>query len=201
MERGEIGIEKNTPAWRAAENLNQINCDINPIDRTLYNMLDQEMFKIGYYLIGAGEAANVYEHRDRPKEVLKIFYNKYLQHADWLRWVAQNQHNPHVPQLHSDLVCVKHNVYAIRMERLEPLTASTIKKYLNPKLIKDKDVRPEVLLEYYYYLAVNKMKQNRKWLVKNYPLLVATMDEAAQLRDDLYVEAMQRGSTVVFIDP
>ena len=201
MERGEIGIEKNTPAWRAAENLNQINRDIEPIDRTLYNMLDQEMFKIGYYLIAAGEAANVYEHRDRPNEVLKIFYTK-ERHVDWLRWVAQNQHNPHVPQLHSDLVCVKHNVYAIRMERLEPLTASTIKKHLNPKLITDKDVRPEVLLDYYSYLAVNKMEQNKKWLVKNYPLLVATMDEAAQFGEDLYGDnIMQRGSTVVFIDP
>lgn len=206
MEKGLTGI-KNHPVWHAAENLNQVNHENRPEKKALYNILDQEMSNIGYLLLAHGMNAKIYTHHNRPGEVLKIFYNR-GRHADWLRWVSRNQHNPHVPQLRSKLFCIKHKIYAIRIERLEKLSAKIITKHLNPKLLVDKNFLPEAKFECYDCTPLSPLhkkfcsEQNRKWLNKRYPLLVSTWNEAAQFGGDLYGDnIMQRGNTVVFIDP
>jgi hypothetical protein len=196
MKINELSGIKDHPAYQAVKSVPDIQPGYAITDSGSAEHVDAELAKLGWSRIGSGTYGLVYRHPQK-NYVLKVFAEDY-NYLDWLNYVQQNQTNPHVPRLYGKPRKIG-NMYAIRMEILTPLTIATLKKYIDPSA--DLDSIPNTVGAYESYVFGDD--NNLQWIETKFPKLHDALMAAYSIGDDLHENEniMQRGSTIVLIDP
>lgn len=151
----------------------------------------QELIRQGWEVLGKGYFSYVVTRPGLP-------YVVKLSHSDrgyrkYLEFVRANANNPHVPKVRGLGVRLRPDIYAIRIENLEPLTSwkdPFLRKYVSPELPADFDslFHP----------------RNEEFLKTNHPELRKVIDyiERTAFENDLnWTNVMRRGDTLVITDP
>ena len=98
-------------------------------DKPLYLSLDEWediMKQYGFKHLGTGNYGSVYERSGYPW-VFKIFtYDK--AYFDFLNYARRNQRNPHIPKIKGRYIRINKNTYAVRLEKLRPISDTEFKK-------------------------------------------------------------------------
>jgi len=165
-----------------------------------YEKFATELKAAGFKKLGAGIKAIVYEHPQLPY-VIKVFNNdpKYFKYFNWAR---ENQDNPHVPQIRGKYIKINERLYAVRMEKLIPVTRDYefIRKYIDPKI-------PVVDPQSIFLATMILSPKNSEFLENNYPKMVEVKSFIHSVvkvgADDLHNGNVMKRSdgTLVVTDP
>jgi hypothetical protein len=186
-----IGFKKDT-AYQAA-----VDMDSDPDEGyTAYskNSVDpivSRLESLGWNLIGKGYEALVFANTNKSY-VIKLFI-PWGNSVDFLKFIINNQSNPHVPKLRGKPVKIKpgSSVYIARMERLAPISSET-----------------DPIFSQYLPSDQNSVwdlfePNNAKWIQENNPELYTLIKfiNNSKNEPDLHLEnIMKRRNTLVFID-
>lgn len=151
----------------------------------------QELIRQGWEVLGKGYFSYVVTRPGLPY-VVKLSYSD-RGYRKYLEFVRANANNPHVPKVRGLGVRLRPDIYAIRIENLEPLTSwkdPLLRKYVSPELPADFDslFHP----------------RNEEFLKTNHPELRKVIDyiERTAFENDLnWTNVMRRGDTLVITDP
>lgn len=139
-----------------------------------------------------GAFGAVYEKPGYPW-VFKIFtgdpaYKRYID------YVIKHQNNPYVPRIKGKIIKINFNTYALRMEKLEPLSKN-----------KSKSVSKLYYILYGIRRASELERKELEWLEKNYPGVVDILTTLSRVGGDkLDIDSknmMMRGKIPVLVDP
>lgn len=157
---------------------------------------EQKLFAAGYEKIGKGSWGDVYSKPNDPY-VLKLFHPGDRAYGRFLQMAMQHQDNPHFPKFKGTLIKVTDEYSAIRMEKLEPMRDRKITSALADYIEHLADE------EYYYSKTVVWPLRYKNPKLKEACELIAGLISAggAGLDLDGTGNIMQRGNTLVFIDP
>ena len=210
MKINELIGAKNTPAFKAAQAFDMDKSDEDDYSKERTN-LTAELAKLGWTPIGKGWYSAVYQHPSY-NYVLKVFSHHNKLWMEYFNYALKHQDNPHVPKIRGKLVKLSPNAYAVRMEKLAPVTNEILMKYIDPywKHISYEtgrlthfNNRPGYMSDLFDVIFTD---ENNKFLRRNWPRLV-------QLYNDIWQEIahkngdfdgyqfMARGNILVWIDP
>ena len=168
-------------------------------DKPLYATLvewQSIMEAYGFTHLGTGSYGSAYEHPSYPW-VFKVFKhdNSYLKFYNYVR---KNQHNPNLPKTKGSYIKIGTDAYAVRLEKLTPITDDQYYKLqdlidifrdtFNPKLKITDNVRSLIQQNPGIYEITNALYNSKTF------------------GDDSHIDMhggniMMRGNTPVFIDP
>lgn len=196
-----VGI-KNQPAFRAAQQFRKPpESRWMEIDPESLQSLNSEMQKLGWKFLKSGTFGAIYSN-PKKKYVIKVMHGsgggRYL---EWLKYVLENQQNPHLPRIFGKARRLKGDVWAVRLEKLDPIKDQGFwDKYLMPTL--RKKLKAERLERAQFLLD----DDNVKFLRERYPELYTAILAAYRFGDDLFYGSgdgniMRRGRVPVIIDP
>lgn len=83
--------------------------------------------KHGWKKLGSGKYASVFGSSKYPY-IIKVFM-KDAALLKWLQFAAKNQKNPYVPKLKGGIVRLSDTFFALRMEKLNPVSSSSYEEY------------------------------------------------------------------------
>jgi hypothetical protein len=199
MKINEIAPFKSNPIYKTAKNMKQHGYDrLN--DR--FNKLELELINQGWKRLGKGSYGLVYEHPSFPY-IFKIFYDD-PDYFKYFNWARQRQNNPHVPKIKGKYIKINNKTYAVRMEKLEPLSSfnSVLKQYIDPEL------QSKSRLDISNYDDIDKLSlySNLKFLKENFPDLYDIIHYVTAnfplMSQDLHGgNIMLRDDTIVITDP
>ena len=89
-------------------------------DSPIFKDVTLQLKRYGYHKIGGGAYGLVFISERHPY-ALKVFYNDPA-YINWLEYCKKNQDNPYIPKIKGKYIRVipEKEVYAVRMEKLEP---------------------------------------------------------------------------------
>ena len=87
--------------------------------------------RYGFKRIGSGNFSDVYENSKYPW-MLKVFHHD-TAYMHWLKFCKQNQNNRYVPKIKGSVIrVIPHSeTYAIRLEKLLPITHSEFNEFMD----------------------------------------------------------------------
>lgn len=200
MKINELVGAKNHPAFKAAQEIGtEPIVGVSTYSRNEQKNLTTHLANLGWTLLGTGHYALVYGN-PKYNYVLKVFS---AENSDWIKYfnyIRQNQDNPFVPRIKGGLVKLSDTAYAMRMEKLTPLTGyhdPIVRRYIDPETYTRHSDVDDIFTD-----------ENRPFLLENYPQLLKLWEDiwevAAQSKGnyDIHEEnIMKRGNTLVITDP
>lgn len=200
MKINEIAPFKSNPIYKTAKSMIAYGRYDRISDR--FNSLEIELARQGWKRIGKGAYGVVYEHPSFPY-VFKIFYDD-PDYFKYFNWAKQHQDNPHVPKIKGKYIKINNKTYAVRMEKLEPLTSvdTTIKKYVDPNL----QAKSKLNISHYDNIDKLSLYSNLEFLKENFPDLYDVINYVKTnfplISQDLHGgNIMLRNDTIVITDP
>lgn len=187
-----IGYKKDSAYQSALDMGNEPDIGNTTYSKNSIDPLIARVKSLGWNLIGKGHEALVFANPNKDY-IVKLFIPN-TNSKDFLKFIINNQSNPHVPKLKGKPVKIKSDspVIMARMERLAPIENDNdpiVSQYLPRE--KGGDVWD--LFD----------PDNASWIKENNPELYALIDfiNNARSEPDFHLEnIMKRGNTIVFID-
>lgn len=201
MKINELIGAKHTPAFQAAQKFDIDRSGRQGRGFEARSNLTKELAKLGWTSIGHGAFSEIYKHPSH-NYILKVFSKDNRLWIEYFHYARQNQNNPHVPKIRGKLVKLSRTAYAVRMEKLEPVSHKLIMDhYIDPAILNDLRKRSwGITLEDIF------SQENEDFLEENWPQLLnlrrEVWDQIAYKNGDFDGEQwMARGKILVWIDP
>lgn len=167
------------------------------IDKPVYISLDEWeliMKQYGFKHLGSGNFGSVYERPGYPW-VFKIFtYDK--AYFNYLTYAMNHQGNPHIPKIKGKYIKINKNTYAVRIEKLTPISDTAFRK------ISEILNKIDIIIH-----TDDKSNEDIAFIKNNYDLYELLMilyktDTFSEYGKDMHSSnIMMRGNTPVLVDP
>lgn len=155
----------------------------------------------GYEQIGRGHFAKIYAKRGAD-HVLKLFASYDSAYIQFVNMTIQNP-NIHFPKFKGKMMKITDTYYAIRMEKLSPLSVNNLdqsilklmKEYINHQV--DDSFRPFPRME-----TMSRLEKMQPGIIEACDVVAELLKQGGAISLDLHSgNIMKRGNTIVITDP
>lgn len=162
---------------------------------------DEVLNNSGYEQIGRGHFAKIYAKRGSD-HVLKLFASHDMSYPRFVNMTIQNP-NTHFPQFKGKMMKITDTYYAIRMEKLSPISVNSLdqsilklmREYINHQV--DDSFRPFPRME-----TMSRLEKMQPGITEACDGVAELLKQGGAISLDLHSgNVMKRGNTLVIIDP
>lgn len=99
---------------------------------SFYEEAIEVLERAGYKKLGSGVYGTAFQRKSRPNEIIKLFSQNDEAYMAYVEFILENQDNPHFPKIIGKPMEITSDYYAVKMEKLEPVSRDTFdRKFYN----------------------------------------------------------------------